>query len=1041
MKILIFSSFLQHPVKQAAWGWLITAVLCFSPSAIAAQCLYTIVDEWNAGFKVEMQIVNDGEPITDWQLSWPWQQDHVLNNSWNANIQCENGQCTATPPPWLTQIGTGQSHGFGFVASKNAGTAQHVTLAGDICTSGAGGANQTGWALRDDLSRLSYVSVKKAHTAELNHFAAGATPVALRGEVDAQGRAVLAINLNSVASGIEIRDSRLRDILFNTQLLPHAYFETQLDIAHLSAMAPGEVQLSNLGGEFSLHGSRQTVSAEVLIARVSQQALTVSSVKPVLIDSKAFDLDAGIEALRVIANLSDIGEAVPVYFHLVFEQQSVDLDGFVPSVPAAPANLSGEFNAGQGQASLTWQDNSDNETRFVVRRKAASGRWQTTAESLANVTQLSEALPDAGEFDYKVIALNQDMPSFASNIARVAVTQGNPLVRGQQIFAGNCAGCHGTKGEGTANGPAINTERSVPDMVSYITDFMPLGNPAGCDAQCAEDVSTFIQTLWVSEEVCDARQSSVSYGARQLKILTRFEYQNTVRDLLGVDYDASAGLSADNKVGFFLNNTHASVVPSSYSNFLLVAEEVADWSAQRDFAPALSCSRYDQDCADQFMATLVPKIFRRPLTESEHAAFLTLANGSHTQGDVKAGIAMALEALLSAPQFLYRHELGSANPDNPDLDSDGFELTSHEMATFLSYTFTGSTPDDELLAAAGRDELRDPQIIAAQASRLATGAKSVMSQFVGSWLGTEDLALAAKDPSVWPGFAELVPHMQNELNEGFAYVMLHTDESFASLYTANYSFLNETLAQHYGINGVTGNAMRQVPTAERGGILANGAFMARWGEAVETSPILRSVRVRRRMLCQDQPDPPAGTFAAREQKLAELSDLLQDPSTTNRLKYHRLTEDVPCTSCHLEYINPLGFGMEDFDSVGRVRGQDLNGNSIDASGALYAPLNYGDLDEVLPFNGTRDLGRTLATLSSAQACLPQQMFRFIMGVGHDVVDPDNPQEADLPEQERAGYACELDALNDALINDSPRAMLEAFGALDAVRYRKAWARE
>jgi len=312
-----------------------------------------------------------------------------------------------------------------------------------------------------------------------------------------------------------------------------------------------------------------------------------------------------------------------------------------------------------------------------------------------------------------------------------------------------------------------------------------------------------------------------------------------------------------------------------------------------------------------------------------------------------------------------------------------------------------------------------------------------MGDFVGSWLGTAELEVAAKDSAAWPGFESLVPHMKKEINSVFSNVMLDPSEQFASLYSGGYTYLNETLAQHYGVSGVSGEAMQKTATSDRGGILANGAFMARWGEAVETSPILRSVRVRRRMLCQDQPDPPAGTFAAREEKLAELAELLQDPTTTNRVKYHKLTEDTPCTSCHEQYINPLGFGMEDFDTVGRVRSTDLNGNTIDAAGELYASLKYSDISDLASFQGTQGLGSVLSNLPSAQSCLPKQLFRYFTGVGHQEIDSANPDGPQLSEAEKSGYACEIDKLTDTLMNDSPRAMIERFGSLEAIRYRKA----
>jgi len=393
--------------------------------------------------------------------------------------------------------------------------------------------------------------------------------------------------------------------------------------------------------------------------------------------------------------------------------------------------------------------------------------------------------------------------------------------------------------------------------------------------------------------------------------------------LIGVDFDITESLSEDDKIGLFANNTHSSIVSSTYSNYLLVAEEIAEWSAERDFSPALNCGSIDRNCANSLVNDLAPRIFRRPLESEEVEVYSDMADGSLTGGDVKAGITLALEAMLSSPPFIYRHELGEANPDNPELDADGFELTSYEMATFLAYTFTGSTPDQTLLTAAQND----------------------------CWLGTEDLDIAAKNPDVWPGFEALVPHMKNEIRENFANVILDSDESFDSFYDADFTYLNEPLAQHYGISGVAGDQMRRVETADRGGILANGAFMARWGEAEDTSPILRSVRVRRRMLCQHElPDPPAGTFAAREERLEALSDILKDPETTTQLKTHLLTEGEPCSSCHSQYINPLGFGMEDFNTVGNVQTSDLNGNTIDAAGELYAPNDYNNTDEVAAFD-------------------------------------------------------------------------------------------
>ncbi|MEM1401904.1 MAG: DUF1592 domain-containing protein [Pseudomonadota bacterium] len=1031
------------PMRRLSQLLLLIASLGAHEQLWAGACEYLIEDEWNNGYKAKVTLINGPEAVSNWSVSWNWTDGSTLNNGWNAGFDCSGSSCTISPPAWKGTLAPNETYSFGFTAQKpNGASAQIVELEGPLCSNSAGGASAA-WSLDSSASSLHYVSVKKDHIGENNTFVDGSEP-ALRGSIDSEGLATFALDLTAVSTGVDIRNSRLLSILYETDLLPKAYFQANVDLAAVNGMAAGATATQSVNGELSLHGARQSLTADLLIAKLADDRFTVSTQSPVLIDSKNFDMAAGIEALRVVANLNSIGQAVPVYFHLTFGQSGVpgSSPATMPEAPSRPSQLSGSFDANSALAALDWTDTSDVETHYLLRRREAGGYWGTVAELPPDSTYATEGLPATGEFDYKVIALNDGVPSLPSGIERVSVTEGNQLVRGQTIYAEQCAGCHGTQGEGSADFPALDTARDMETLISYIAANMPINNPSSCDEQCAEDTAAFIQTLWVEETACNLQLSPVSYGARQLKLLTHFEYQNSVQDLIGVDYDVSPGLSADTKIGFFYNNTHAPVTAASYSNYLLVAEEVAAWSAAQDFRPALDCSGFDQGCVDELINTLAPRVFRRPLDSSERDRYREMADGSETGGDVKLGIQLALEALLSSPQFLYRHELGERNPDNNTIDADAFELTSYEMATFLAYTFTGSTPDQALLDAAANNELRDEANIVSHANRLADRATDSLSNFVGSWLGTAELELAAKDVDVWPGFPALVPHMKREVNETFSYIMLESSESFASLYAGNFTFLNGPLASHYGMAGVAGDAMQRVSTSDRGGILANGAFMARWGESVESSPILRSVRVRRRMLCQDQPDPPAGTFEAREQKLAELSDFLMQPTTTNRMKYHRLTEDSPCTTCHTEYINPLGFGMEDFDTVGRLRSEDLNQNPIDASGVLFAPDRYRDLDVSLPFQGTRELGALLAQQSSAQACLPQQMFRYVMGVGYQTIDKDDPGGPQMSSDvEKSGYACELDRLQSTMMGDSPRAMLESFGTLQAVRYRKAWPRE
>ena len=1032
-------------ISKFAAGFSLLASASF---AHAAECTLTIPDNWNTGFKAEIVIQNTSDQtLNDWTIELSWDQGISLQNSWNGQFDCGDTGCIISSQG--NSIHANQSYGLGFVANKNGVTDElNLNLSGDICNNSAptppDTVTETGlWQLDSTESVLSYVSVKKDHVAEYNQFASqNAETPALSGSIDAEGNVKLAVDLNTVATGVDIRNSRILDLLFETDILPTAFFSAQINSDLLSNLTIGNPVIQNLTGQISLHGINQAISLDVLVVKLATGKINVSTLSPLIIDSKTFEMDYGIEALRVVANLSSIGETVPVYFNLTYS--TAEQGSFEPVAmadkPAAPTELSADFVSSESKAQLNWQDNSNNESNYLVRYKSVNGQWQTAAELASNASFYETGLPESGEFDYKVIAINDSVPSEPSNVERVTVTQTDPIARGMQLYKSGCAGCHGSEGGGLGSFPALNTERDMQTLIETITTTMPYGTPNACDEQCATDIAAYLQTLWPAPLTCDLNVAPVAYGARQLKILTQTEYQNSVEDLLGIDFLVSDGLSPDSQVGFFINNTHASVQPSNYSNYLLVAEEVSTWVAEQNFATALSCEAIDENCANSLVDELAPKIFRRPLTQDESQNYRLIATGFFNNGDIEAGMTLALEGLLSSPQFIYRHELGEPNPDNSELDYDAFELTSWEMATFLSYTFTGSTPDELLWQAAERDELRDEANIIAHANRLADSSKSVLGDFVGSWLGTGSLEVATKDQDIYPGFAQLVPAMKAEMNETFSYIMTQPEESFSSLYTANFTFVNQLLAEHYNIAGVTGETMQKVDTTERGGILANGAFMSRWAEVAESHPILRSVRVRRRMLCQEQPDPPAGTFEAREQRLAELSDMLQDPATTNRMKYHSLTEGQPCSSCHEKYINPMGFGMEDFDAVGKIRSNDNNGNAIDASGTLYAPEKYAEVSDSVPFNGAKQLGSVIAGLSSAQSCLPQQMFRYVIGVGHDAIDPSNEEDKRLSETEQIGYMCEIDTLTNALMQDSPRAMLEKFGSLKSVRYRKAWSR-
>ena len=548
--------------------------------------------------------------------------------------------------------------------------------------------------------------------------------------------------------------------------------------------------------------------------------------------------------------------------------------------------------------------------------------------------------------------------------------------------------------------------------------------------------------------VCNA---PMSFGYRTLRLLTREQYQSSVKDILAIDFDVTKQLPPDASSGSFVNNNELSVLEGSYASYLQTAEKIAAWSAQRNFVPALACGTLDQTCATKFVDELVPRIIRRPLAPDERQGYLDLARGTATAGDMKKGMEAALTAVLSSPQFVYRHELGEPSAM---MGADVFALTPYEMATFLSYTFTGSTPDKELLDAAKNGALGTPEQIEKQAARLMNGPRSValFKDLVHRWLGTGNLEIYTKDPAAYPTFAAVVPHMKAELSETFSHVMLQAGESFKSLFDPAYTFANAALARHYGITGVSGDQLQKVPTTTRGGLLLSGAFLSRWAHADEPNPITRAVHLRREFLCQDIPDPPADVNISRTGKAGQIEAFLAAPTTTNRMAMQRLTEDATCSVCHSQVINPLGFGLEDYDTVGNLRTMDRKGNPIDASGALWSPTpalqlqqDASKADGRVEFKGGKGLARLLAedgrVSSLAKACVAKQVMSFAVGVdARSIGGSERKNVAALNSEENESYNCDVGRMVEVLSTGSPRKMLEKLATLSSVRYRKAFSR-
>lgn len=963
------------------------------------------------------------------------------------------------------------------------------------------------WLLDATKSSFHFVTVKNISTAETMTFSQ------LQGTVATNGSATLTIPLATISSGVEIRNTRMQTLLFESGYLPSLHFTTQLDTSALESLAAGSMQVQSLTGNLILHGVSKAVTFDATIVKHSNTSISVSPRRPIVINSADFELNAGVEALRAIANLSNIGERVPVYFKMFLTRDNpTNVAAIVlPTAPAAPQSLQGSVSQGNGNATLTWADVSNNESGFLVRRLGADGRWTTQTNLPANTSSyIDSLLSSPGSYDYKVISYRDSVPSTPSAAITLVYNDGTGSSSSSSVPPGSssssssstngtgssssssstgylvgdatrganlwntqtCVACHGVDGERNASGtPALTPlnpnrdlyrhSRDTQDRAlrDFISMWMPQGNEGSCTGQCAADIEAFIRT-WrrpsdgipdnpVSYFSCPSNAST--YGQRTLRLLTKQEYQRSVRDLVGYQEDVISRLPDDFITGSFVNNNTLLVDRSRYTSYLSTAERIATNVATR-WNAVLSCTP-STTCADRLVSELGPRIFRRPLTTEETSAYQAVARGTAAGRTPAQGMEIALAAMLSSPQFLYRSELGDAS------GSGVYKLNGYEMATYLSYTLTGTTPSTTLLAAAGRGDLNTVAGIRQQAASLlnTTNTRELLNDFVNRWLGTDQLE--TKEKTGVSNFGTLANDMKLELGKNFAHAMLDSSSTFASIYNPSYTHVNQRLASLYGLSytssGADADGFVRTAASERGGILISGAFLSRYASATDANLVTRSVAIRRRMMCQDIPEPPSGVSLDREALAARDKEFFEDPRTTQRMIFDRITSGTSCSNCHGEIINPLGGALENYDTLGRVRTVDLKGNAIVSTGTFFSPFPQlqflNDPDRVIhspaiQFSGGKDLARTIVedpmVSGLAQSCLATQFMSYSSGI-HSIFLIDSTRNvgyARISKEEENAYRCGITNLTNVLTTRGPRAMLEEISALDSVIYRQEWAR-
>ena len=463
-----------------------------------------------------------------------------------------------------------------------------------------------------------------------------------------------------------------------------------------------------------------------------------------------------------------------------------------------------------------------------------------------------------------------------------------------------------------------------------------------------------------AEQTKPAPQPLCGPGPAPMRRLTRWEYNNTVHDLVGdVTAPASTFVPEAGQFGFDNSASGATLSDVVVEQFERAARDLAT-NAVSNLPALMGCDpsgAAEESCVASFIQGFGKRAFRRPLSSDEESRYqLFFASQRDLYGPTKA-VELVVSAFLQSPHFLYRLELESESPEQVT------PVTAFEMASRLSYFLWGTMPDDTLLAAAEEGRLETAEDVRREAERMLTdekGARAVQN-FFSQWGNLRSLPLIERDEAAFPQATRELMAKELEL---FVESAFSGEGTWQSVLTSNKSFLNEELAGFYGLDNVSGDEFREVELdpARHGGILTRGALMAILAHPDQTSPVLRGKFIREQLFCDPPPPPPCNADTA----LPEI-----DPNATTREQLEQKTGVEPCVACH-SFLNPPGFAFDHFDQLGRWRDDD-HGLPIDASG----DLTLTDVDG--SFTSHEQLVELISNSKDVKSCVVTHWFRYAHG--------------------------------------------------------------
>jgi hypothetical protein len=447
----------------------------------------------------------------------------------------------------------------------------------------------------------------------------------------------------------------------------------------------------------------------------------------------------------------------------------------------------------------------------------------------------------------------------------------------------------------------------------------------------------------------------------KVRRLSRAELDNTVRDALGDETAPATRFLAEDEFSPFdndytLQRASRALVDSLEAFADDVSKRAVDAEHRARNVPCTPSGAGDTACFTRAVETLGRRIFRRTLTTAEVTPYLSLqAFSTETvpgvANDFYTGVALVVRSMVQDPEFLYRIEVGT-----PAAEAGTFTLDDTEIATRLSFLLWGRNPDEALLDAAETSGLRDPAARRAQADRLLADdrAKDAIHRFHAMWLGYRAI----------PGTPALIAAFDDETSHLIDRSFFGSD-GYLSLFTATDTYVDATLAEHYGFPAPSGGA-GWVPygTSGRAGILSHGSVLAAFSKFSDTSPTQRGIFVQTRLLC-NVVEPPPANVNVDQPPMTDESECKID-----RYAAHR-DASTSCEGCHSQ-LDTIGFGLEAYDVAGRFRTHDDGHEECLISGD-------GELPDVGPFNGPGELGELLVQTGEVEQCFVEHFVRYAIG--------------------------------------------------------------